>query len=166
MLGVTIPGAQPRRLLRGVTQHPAHLLSIQTRGTTGRRRSAKQRGNAMRTPMARSLELLSAKSHSDARANVVTKSYSADEVRTANVKMFTCSESGRHHRTTWMRLRWSVRVVGLIGVRQHPVGQCGFDCTARQFRGNHRGDFLASVSLGKLQRVLTGKKFRAGNHCR
>src|SRR5580704_5369199 len=166
MLGVAIPRAQPRRLLRGVTQHPAHLLSIQTRGTTGRGGSAKQRRNAMRAPMARSFELLSAKSHGDARANVVTESYSADEVRAANVKVFTSSESGRHHRTAWMGLRWGVRVVGLIGVRQHPVGQCSFDCTARQFQGNHRGDFPTSVSLRKLQCVLTGKKFRTGNHCR
>src|SRR5690349_19871894 len=60
MFGVAIPSSQAGGLMRGVPQHPAHLLGVQAGRATRGSRCTKERRDTVRAPMTLSLEALSA----------------------------------------------------------------------------------------------------------
>ncbi len=65
-----------------------------------------------------------------------------------------------------MRFRWRMRVVGLVGMRQHPIRQCGLNRPAHQIRCNHRRNLFSSIRLGELYRHTSRRKLGTGNHRR
>ena len=60
MFGVAIPRSQAGGLMRGIAQHPPHLLSVQARCATRGRGRAKERRNAVGAPVALCLKTLTA----------------------------------------------------------------------------------------------------------
>src|SRR5260221_9273885 len=98
--------------MRRVSQHPSHLLRVQSRGATRRRGRSKERGDAVRAPVAFGFELLATEGHGDTRANVVAKRHRAKKVRAADVKLLSGGERGGNHCATGMRLRGRMRIVG------------------------------------------------------
>ena len=63
-----------------------------------------------------------------------------------------------------MRERRGVRVVRLIGMAEHAIYKRRFHGAAQHIRAEDRGNFLAAIVPGKLERRLSGHQFRAGNH--
>jgi len=87
MFGVSIPCPETGRLMRGVAEHPAHLLSVQARGATCGSRCAKQRRNAVRAPVALGLKALTAQGNCEARPDIVTESHGAQKPLAAKAKL-------------------------------------------------------------------------------
>ena len=57
-----------------------------------------------------------------------------------------------------MRLRRRMRVVGLVGMREHPVGQRGLDRPADDVRRGDGRDPLAAIRARELDRELAGRQ--------
>src|SRR6267154_2646506 len=53
MFSVSVPCPETGGLMRGVAEHPSHLLSVQARGTTGGGGRAKKRRNTVGAPVAK-----------------------------------------------------------------------------------------------------------------
>src|SRR5258708_39436847 len=60
MFRVSVPCPETGGLMRGVAEHPSHLLSVQARGATGGGGRAKKRRNAVGAPVALGLKTLTA----------------------------------------------------------------------------------------------------------
>jgi len=88
----------------------------------------------------------------------------AEEVCSADAELLAAAQSGRHNGATWVRLRRRVRIIGLVGMSQHAIGESRFDWTAYDIGSNHGGDFLAAVGASELQCTLARKQVATGNH--
>src|SRR5215467_10124206 len=104
VLGVAIPCAEPGGLMRGIAQHPAHLLGVQACSATGRGGRAEERRNAVGAPMTFCLEPLTAQGHCEAGTDVVPERHGAQKVCSADAKPLTRSQSSRNDGAAWMRL--------------------------------------------------------------
>src|ERR1700730_2039585 len=108
MVWITLPQDEPRGLLGGVVQQPAHLLGVQTRPATSGGGGSKRCGDTVGTPVTRVLIGLGAQGHRDPRPDVIAEGYSAQQMRPVDAELLSGCERGRHHRAAWMRLRRSV----------------------------------------------------------
>src|SRR5712672_2176083 len=108
MIGIALPRGYARGLLRCVIQNPTHLLWIQARYASGRRRRSKIARDAVGAVVGGHLVIQSAESHGDARAHIVAERNSAHHARSVGAELFTRSERGRYDRTAGMRLRRSM----------------------------------------------------------
>src|SRR6267142_7267821 len=86
MFSVSVPCPETGGLMRGVAEHPSHLLSVQARGATGGGCCAKKRRNAVGAPVAFGLKTLTAEGNRETRPDIVTKSDGAQKPLAANPK--------------------------------------------------------------------------------
>ena len=154
----------PERLLRRVVEQPAHLLGAQTGRASRSRGRAEIPGECVRADVCRRLKCSGAHGHGDARADVVAERHGAQEVRAVDAELFAGRESGRHDGRTGMRLRGRMRIVGFIGMRQHPIGEGGFDGAAHCGGRSYRRHFVAGVFQSEADRKAPGREFGAGDH--
>ena len=107
-----------------------------------------------------------AEAHGDARPDVVTERHRAQEMPPVDAERFAHGERRRHHGAAGMGQRGRVRVVGLVGVRQHAVGERGLDRPAQHVGADHGGEALTAVAAGEFYGGAAGGEMRAGNHGR
>src|SRR5260370_10224027 len=117
---MAIPCAEPGRLLRCVTQHPAHLLSVQAGSATGSRGGSKKWRDAVCAPVAFGFKLLPAEGQGDAGSNVIAECHGAHELCPADAKLLAGSKSGRYNATTPVGVRRRGGNVRLFLVSQQP----------------------------------------------
>ena len=160
VLGVALPGGDARRLLRGVVEHPAHLLRGEAGGARGRRGRAEVAGDAVRAVVRLHLEGQSAERERHARTDVVAERDGAKQPRAVDAELLARGERRRHHRAAGMRMRRRVRIVGLVGVREHAVGHRGFDRTAQQVGRRDGRDLLAGARARKRERDAARRQRR------
>ena len=88
----------PEALLRGVVEHPAHLLRVEAGRASGGRGGAEDAGNAVRAPVAFALQSRAAQRRHDARADVVAERYGAKEARAVDAELLAgrqrCGDHG------------------------------------------------------------------------
>ena len=128
----------PGGLLRGVVEQRS--ASAARRGAAahaGRGGGAEHAGDAVRAPVRQRLVPRAAQAHRDARADVVAERDRAQEVRPVDAESLAERQRGGDHRAAGVRARWAVGVVGLVGVREHAVGERGLDRPAER-RGRRR----------------------------
>src|ERR1700745_3150969 len=92
MLSVAIPCSEAGGLMRGVAQHPAHLLGVQVGCATCRCCRAKKGRNTVRAPVTLGLKALTAQGHGKAWTDVVAKRGGAQKMRSANAKPLACCQ--------------------------------------------------------------------------
>src|SRR5260370_16704621 len=83
---MAIPCAEPGRLLRCVTQHPAHLLSVQAGSATGSRGGSKEWRDAVCAPVAFGFKLLPAEGQGDPGSNVIAECHGPHKLCPPNPK--------------------------------------------------------------------------------
>jgi len=109
-------------------------------------------------------EALPAKSHRNARADIVAQCDGAQELRSVGRETFASRERGRHHGAAWMRKRGRVRIIGFIGLGEDTISHGRFDGPAEDIRGYDGADLFASVRSNELNGRVAGREFGAGNH--
>src|SRR5260370_11823947 len=72
MFRVSVPCPETGGLMRGVAEHPAHLLSVQARGATGGGGRAKKRRNAVGAPVALRPQTLTAPGNPQTPPHILT----------------------------------------------------------------------------------------------
>ena len=149
---VASPGADPGGLLRRVVEQVAHLPLTEARGAAGRRRGAEDLRGAVRAAVGERLVGRPAHAHRHARADVVAERDRAQEVHARRAELLAERERGRHRRAARMRARRAVRVVGLVGVRQHPVRERRLDRAAHKIGSGDRRHGLPAVAARKRDR--------------
>ena len=164
MLGVALPESDAGGLLRGIVEQPAHLLGVQIGRAAGRSGCAEAFGEAVRVAVRCVHEVLAAKRHGNARADVIAESDGAQKLRPADAESFSRRQRRGHHGAARMRQRRRVRIVGFVGLREHAIGERGFDRPAEDIRADHRGDFFAAVRPRELNGGATGGKIGTGDH--
>ncbi len=130
MLRIAAPGSNSRCLLSAVIQQQAHLLGSKTRSAPGRRTGSKGRHRAVSAPVRRRLVARPAHTHRHPGPDVITKRHGAQEVPSTNSKLLAGCQRRRNHGDAGMRAGRAVRIVSLVRVSQHSVGQRRFDGTA------------------------------------
>ena len=83
-------------------------------------------------------ELDAAERHREPRADVVAERDGAQEVRARDAELLAERERRGNDRRAGMRLRLAVRVVGLVGVREHAVDERGVGGLASERRARDR----------------------------
>ena len=111
-------------------------------------------------------ERRNAEAHGDARPDVVAERHRAQEMPSVDAERFAHGERRRHHRAAGMGQRGGVRVVGLVGVRKHAVGERRLDRAAQHVAARHGGDALAAIAAGEFYGGAAGGELRARNHGR
>ena len=134
--------AIPDGLLRGIIEQPAHLMRIQARRASRRRRRAEIFRDAVRAAVRLHLTGQAAERHRDARADVIAQRDGAQEAVPVDAELLAGGQRRGHHGAAGVRLRGRVGVVRFIGMGQHPVGQRRFDRAANHVRAGDGGDFL------------------------
>src|ERR1700738_627746 len=102
MVRVAIPCAEAGRLVRRVSQHPAHFLGVQAGRAGSSSGGAKLRCDAVCAPVTLHFKILSAESHGDAASNVIAERHGAQEMRSANLKLLSGRKRGGHNSATGM----------------------------------------------------------------
>ncbi len=156
MRGVALPESDAGGLLRGIVEQPAHLLGVQIGRATSRGGGAEAFGEAVGVAMRFVHEVLTAKRHGNAGADVITQSDGAQKLRAADGETLSRRECGGHHGAARMRQRRRVRIVGFVGLSEHAIGERRFDGTAEEIRADHRGHFFAAVRSRELNGGATG----------
>src|SRR6202035_4834975 len=105
----------------------------------------------------------SAHAHRDARADVVPKSDRAYKLGAGDCKQLSCGKARGDNGNSGMRAGWTMRVVGLIGMREDTVGECGLDGAAYNVGSHNGGNLLAPIAASKLDGGAPGRQARAGN---
>jgi hypothetical protein len=105
-----------------------------------------------------------AETHGDAWPDVVAERYRAQEMRPVDAERFADGERRRHHGAAGMGQREGVRVVGLVGVRQHAVGERRLDRTAQHIGAHHGRDALAAIAAREPYGGTAGEELRARHH--
>src|SRR4030081_2178882 len=82
--------------------------------------------------------------------NVVAERHRPHEVRAANAKLLSASERCGYEGAPGMGSSAGDVIIGLIGMRQLPVGKSGFDRPAENVGGDDGGDSFAAVGSCKL----------------
>ena len=118
----------------------------------------------MCAPVRRGLVGRASHAHSHARADVVAQRHRAQEVHTADPKLLAGGQGCGNNRNTWVRAGGAVRIVGLVGMSQHAVRQCGLDWTAHDIRCHDGRDLFASISTHKLDRCASRRQLGTRNH--
>src|SRR5260370_14599728 len=98
---------------------------------------------------------LAAQSHREAGPDIVAERHRAQEMRAIYTEPLPGREGSGHYRATGMRLRGGVRVVGLVGVSQHPVDEGCFNRAAQNIRGDNRGDFLTTIGANEADGITS-----------
>ena len=164
VLGVALPRRDSGSLLRGVIENEAHLTRVEAGRASSRRGGTEIFGDAVRAAVRFHLILQRAERRGDARAHVVAKRHGAQKMGPADAELFACRERRGNGRATRMRMRGRVRIVGFIGMREHPVRHRGFQRTAHDVRGRDRRHVLALVRRGGFQRDAAGRQIGARDH--
>ena len=139
------------------------MLRVQARGAARGGGSPKNPGNGVSAFVTLIAKVESAHGHRDARADVIAKNDGAQEMRAADAELFASRKSGGNDRRAGMGLRGRVRIVGLVGVSHHAVGEGRLDGTADDVRGDDRGHAAAAVGASELEGRSPGRKLRARN---
>ena len=103
---------------------------------------------------------------SDARADIVAEGYGAEERLAGGVLALGHGEGRGDDGASRMRERRGVRVIGLVGVRQHAVGHGGVDGGGDDVRTDDGSLRDASLGADKVDGGLAGLESRAGDHGR
>jgi len=103
-------------------------------------------------------------SDGDARADVVAKSDSPQEMGSVDAKFFSGSKCRWDRRATWLRTPWTVNVVRFVRVRQHPVCERRLDRPANDTRASNRRDLLATILIGELDCPTADGQLRSRDH--
>src|ERR1700739_4535199 len=80
---------------------------------------------------------------------VVAERNRPHEMHPANAKLRPKRRRGRHDRTTWMRSARGVIVVAFIGMSQLSVRERRVDRSAKDLRGDHSRNLLATNGTGE-----------------
>ncbi len=92
-----------------------------------------------------------------AHPNVVAESHGAREMLPADADFFADSQRCRHDGAARMRSSASVVIVGLIGVRQFPIGDGRFDRSKQHVGSDDRADARATVGVrANLRAIFPG----------
>ena len=94
-----------------------------------------------------------------ARADIVAQRHGAQKLPAADVEPFASRERSGNRSASRMRLRRRMRIVGLVGMRQHPVGERGLDRPAQDVRTGDGRDPVAFVGAGEVDRETAGRQF-------
>jgi hypothetical protein len=99
-----------------------------------------------------------------ARADVVAERHGAKQAGPIDAELLAGRKRRRDDRATRMGVRIIVRIIGLIGMSQDTIGECGIDRRGSKGKTRDRGRALravfADVPLGRL----AGRQFRSGDH--
>ena len=141
------------------------LALIKAAQRTGGSGGAEHRSEAVRR-MAVFAKLIGIERHVDAGADVVTERHGAQQRRPAGAFALAHGECGRHNRTTGVAERRCVRIIGLIGVTQHAVGERrsgggGDDAAAGDY-----GLCFAAQRFGIRDGFAARQQARTGHHRR
>ena len=86
-------------------------------------------------------------------------------MRSVDAELFACRQRGGNHRAARMRMRGRVRIVGFIGMRQHPVHHGGFDAAAeRRCCRDRRHLFAPLCAAREFHRDASRRQIRARDH--
>ena len=124
------PCANSRSLLAGIVEQKAELLRVQTGCATGGCARAKHGNSAVRAAMRGRLISGTAHAHGYARPDIIAESHGAQEVGAADAELLTGGECGRYDGGAGVRAGRTVGVVGLVGMREDAIGECGFNGAA------------------------------------
>ena len=112
------------------------------------------------------LKLKPSKGHGNSRSDVVTERDRAKEVSPIDAEELSCRQGSRHDSAAGMRMRWGVRVVGLVSMGQHAIHQSRFRGTAQQIRPYNRRSLLSSIGAGEVERDFRRRQLRPRHHRR
>ena len=143
---VAHPARHAGSLLHGVRQQVSALIVIQLGERARRCCRAEHRAEAVRG-MAGFTKIMRVQRQRQAAAHIVAQRHGAQQLRAVAVLAFAHRQRGGHHATARMRERRRVRIVGLVGVSQHAVGQ------RRVFRRGHKLAADDHRLLGAAQRL-------------
>ena len=102
------------------------------------------------------LKLKPSKCHRNSRSDVVTERDRSKEVFPINAEEFSRRQSGRHDCATRMRMRWGVRVAGLISVGQHAIHESRFRGIAQQIDPTTVALFPPPLNRAKSSATFAG----------
>ena len=99
-----------------------------------------------------------------ARADVVAERHRTQQLAPGDAGRLPHRQRGRHDRRARVRLRRSVRVVGLVGVREHAVDERGLHRAGQQRRADDGRDRTSRFGAGKCQCGAARRELGSGHH--
>ncbi len=165
MLAVSHPARNARRLLGGERKQIAHLALAKTRQRTRGGGGAEHGPEAVRR-MTVLAELIRVERLRQPAADVVTKSNCAKQRCATAPRALGHRQRRRHNAAAGMGQRRRVRVVGLVSMGEHAVGQGGVHRARDELAAHHAGFFGAAERFDVSDRFFPGQKPRAGDHRR
>jgi hypothetical protein len=165
VVAVPQPGGDPAGTLRRVGHGvPGALLVEAVQHGGGRGRPELRRVGMRGVAALRGQHGRAAEGEHHPRTDVVAGHHRADQVGSTAAELLGDRQRGRHDPAARMGQRRRVRVVGLVGVRGHPVGQRGIHGPGPQRRTDHCGP-PGRVLGGRVGRAAhPGRQARAGHH--
>ncbi len=160
MLGIARIVGQAGRLLGGIRKHVPHLIGIEAGERAGRSGGAEHGAEAVRIVPGLG-KFVGAQRLGEARADVVTQCHGAQERSAAGHLALCHRERRRDYAAARVRERRSVRVVRLVGVREHAARQSGIDDGGNDARPRHAGLARAALRFHVRDRPLAGQQARA-----
>ena len=165
VLFVAHPARHARRLLRRIREQMPHLARIEPAQGAGRRRRAEHRPEAVGR-VAILAELVGIERQIDAAADVVAERHRAQERSAVAPLALGHRKCRRHDRAAGMAQRRRVRIVGLVGVTEHAVGERSIDRGGHETAADDRRLFRAAERLDVRNRFFAGQEPRARDHRR
>ncbi len=161
MLGIPLPDRETSpRLLRRVVEQPAHLLGVQTSHAAAGSRGAEGPNHIVGVLEYGAAQHRFHRAHSD----IVPKRHSAQEVRPVDAECLGEGKCSRHDGAPRVGAPGAVVVVGLVGLRQRPVHDSGFERSTERIGGNNRCNFLAAIGVREPQCLAPGRQLGPRDH--
>jgi hypothetical protein len=164
VIRVAAPDGVSRCLLRCVVEHPAHLLCGQPGDTGSRSRRSEVARERMGTSAAFISEDRAAERHRQPAPDVVAQRHCTQVMLAARAPILAHRECRRHDRRSRMRLRRTVRVVGLVRVGENTVDQRRIDWPGQDRGARHRRDRPTGLLARQRQCGAAGRQFRPRDH--
>ena len=159
MLHVPDPAPDPRHLLHGVGDRVAHLGLIEARHGSGRRRGAYRGAVAFGRPAPGAHEGRLQR-HEKPAAQIVAERHRSEEFGPRAALPLSHGQCRRHDDAARVRLGERMKIVRLVGMAEHPVGECRVHGRRHDIRRCDRGFGHAALSAHIVDRHLAG--YQAG----
>ena len=161
VLPVPEQGAKAARLLGGVRYGHRASIFIHAGQRGGGGHGAESPGEGMGI-LARVEKILTAEGQAGARASVIADRHGFQKFKAASALAFGHGEGGGHRRTAGMGQRKRVRIIGLIGMRRHAVGQRRLHSVGADGGAKHAGLFAPALASRISDRLDAGLHLGAG----
>ena len=147
---VAHPAGYAGGLLGGIGEHMAHLIGIEPRQRAGGGGGAEHRAEAVGR-MAVLAKFIGVQGQGEAAADVVAERDRAQELIALRMLAFAHRPRCGHDAASRVNERRRVRIVGLVGVREHAIDECRIDRVRQKAAADYGGLLRAAERFARTR---------------